>query len=149
MASATAGAMHGGHYRQPLPNSQHEPKETMNTKQYLVTIEDAGNITDKAENVRTILTSTDRILPRERVAVEPATATRDLLATVDRPGTDRSIHSTIDLLCRTAQNLAPRVAQSALDSGCTDTRPLDRSRSRDAWDLVDLAFRLNSIADRP
>jgi hypothetical protein len=149
MAPATAGAMHGGHYRQPLPNSQTREKETMTTRQYLVTIEDVGNITDEAENVRTILTSTDRILPRERVTVEPATATRDLLATVDRAGQGPSIHSTIDLLCRAARSLAPRVTDSALDSGCTDSRPSDRSRSRDAWDLVDLAERLNSIADRP
>jgi hypothetical protein len=121
----------------------------MNTKHYLVTIEDAGNITDQAENVRTILTSTDRILPRERVTVEPTTATRELLATVEGAGKGASIHSTIDLLCRAARSLAPRVADSALDSGCTDVRPSDRSRSRDAWDLVDLAFRLNSISDRP
>jgi hypothetical protein len=134
--------------RQQQPNSQTR-EEDMTTKQYLVTIEDVGNITDQAENVRTILTSTDRILPRERVTVEPATATRDLLATVDRAGQGPSIHSTIDLLCRVARTLAPRVAYEALESGCTDVRPTDRSRSRDAWDLADLAYRLNSIADRP
>jgi hypothetical protein len=41
----------------------------MTTRQYLVTIHDSGNVTDKAENIRTILTSTDHILPRERVEV--------------------------------------------------------------------------------
>lgn len=39
------------------------------TKQYLVTIHDVGNITDRAENVHTILTSRDHIQPNERVEV--------------------------------------------------------------------------------
>ena len=39
------------------------------TKTYLVTIHDVGNITDKAENILTILTSTDNIQPRDRVEV--------------------------------------------------------------------------------
>jgi hypothetical protein len=41
----------------------------MASRQYLVTIHDVGNITDKAENIRTILTSRDHILPAERVEV--------------------------------------------------------------------------------
>jgi hypothetical protein len=43
----------------------------VSTYRYLVTIRDAGNITNKARNVHTILTSTDNIQPRERVTVEP------------------------------------------------------------------------------
>ena len=39
------------------------------TKRYLVTVHDVGNITDRAENVHTILTSTDHIEPRGRVEV--------------------------------------------------------------------------------
>jgi hypothetical protein len=41
----------------------------MTTYRHLVTIHDGGNITGDPENVRTILTSTDNIQPRERVAV--------------------------------------------------------------------------------
>jgi hypothetical protein len=43
------------------------------TRQYLVTIYETGNITDKAENIHTILTSPDHILPRERVEVVAVT----------------------------------------------------------------------------
>jgi len=39
-------------------------------RRYLVTIHEVGNITDKAENVHTILTSRDFIAPAERVTVE-------------------------------------------------------------------------------
>ena len=42
-----------------------------NTYRYAVTIRDAGNITNSADNVRTILTSPDHIAPAERVDVEP------------------------------------------------------------------------------
>jgi len=42
------------------------------TYRYVVTIHDAGNITNEARNVHTILTSTDNIQPRDRVAVDPA-----------------------------------------------------------------------------
>lgn len=41
------------------------------TRRYMVTIHDVGNVTDRAENVHTILTSTDYIAPRERVTVAP------------------------------------------------------------------------------
>jgi hypothetical protein len=42
------------------------------TYRYIVTVHDTGNITDKAANIHTILTSRDYIAPRERVSVEPA-----------------------------------------------------------------------------
>lgn len=38
---------------------------------YVVTVKDVGNITDKAENIHTIITSTDNIQPRDRVHVVP------------------------------------------------------------------------------
>jgi gamma-glutamylcyclotransferase (GGCT)/AIG2-like uncharacterized protein YtfP len=62
----------------------------MTTYRYAVTIHDAGNICNEADNVRTILTSPDRIAPRERVevvalAVDPLAAAVELLAEYDRP----------------------------------------------------------------
>lgn len=41
----------------------------MSIRRYLVTVHEPGNITSEAGNIHTILTSTDRILPRERVEV--------------------------------------------------------------------------------
>ena len=38
---------------------------------YIVTDKDVGNVTNEARNIHTILTSTDNILPRERVEVRP------------------------------------------------------------------------------
>ena len=38
---------------------------------YIVTVKDAGNITDDPRNIHTILTSRDNIQPRERVEVRP------------------------------------------------------------------------------
>lgn len=58
------------------------------TRKYLVTITDVGNITDKADNVHTILTSTDHVLPRERVTVEAIPNTSGVLRThwcIDEP----------------------------------------------------------------
>jgi hypothetical protein len=55
----------------------------MTTYRYAVTIHDGGNITDDPDNVRTILTSTDNIQPRDRVEVvalapDPETTTDQL-----------------------------------------------------------------------
>lgn len=57
-----------------------------------------------------------------------------------------SIHEAIDLCCRAARELAPRIAEDALDSGNTTVRPAAPGRSRDAWDLVSLAHALNRVA---
>jgi hypothetical protein len=55
------------------------------------------------------------------------------------------IHTAIDLLCRAARTIAPRTAESALDTGNTDVRP-EGGRKADAWDLMALAHALNTIA---
>lgn len=52
------------------PNPNPNPKGIpMNTITFLVTVADPGNITSDPANIRTILTSTDNIQPRERVTV--------------------------------------------------------------------------------
>jgi hypothetical protein len=54
----------------PTPDQiAQEIRAMSTTRQYLVTIRDVGNITDDPRNVHTILTSSDRIAPRERVEV--------------------------------------------------------------------------------
>lgn len=62
----------------------------MTRYRYAVTIHDAGNITDDADNVRTILTSTDNIQPRDRVEVtplslDPLAAAAAMLTEYDNP----------------------------------------------------------------
>lgn len=62
----------------------------MTTYRYAVTIRDAGNITDDARNVHTILTSADHIAPRERVEVvelstDPLHAAAAMLAEYEQP----------------------------------------------------------------
>lgn len=56
------------------------------------------------------------------------------------------IHEAINTMVQMARRRAPRVAESALDSCCTDTRP-NGPIQRDAWDLVNMAFRLNAISE--
>ncbi len=57
-------------------------------------------------------------------------------------------HRYIDEVTRQATRLASKVADSALDSVCTDWRPSDdRPRAQRAWDLVAHAFDLNAIVD--
>jgi hypothetical protein len=53
------------------------------------------------------------------------------------------VHVTINALCRWADNLASRVADSALDSSCTDVRPAAGARKQLAWDAVWVAHELN------
>ena len=61
-----------------------------------------------------------------------------------------SIHDRINDLCRRAERLAPCVYESAMVSGCTDTRPSDgHPRSQKAWDMVAESHGWNAISDRP
>lgn len=60
------------------------------------------------------------------------------------------IHERIDDLHSRARRLAPRVEDSAADSGCTDTRPDDdHPRSQKAWDMVAEALGWNAVSDQP
>jgi hypothetical protein len=59
-----------------------------------------------------------------------------------------SVHERIDDLHRRAEGLAPAVAESAADSGCTDTRPSGPRQVR-AWDMIAEALGWNGISDRP
>lgn len=61
-------------------------------------------------------------------------------------GFDGSIHAAIDTLCKAARQLSPVVAESALDTGNTDTRPTS-PRSAVAWDLVAIAHALNLLSN--
>ena len=63
------------------------------------------------------------------------------LRTYGFPGTT---HDAINLLTRMASTLAPKVAESALDSGNTDIRP-EAGRKADAWDAVAIAHALNAL----
>lgn len=49
-----------------------------------------------------------------------------------------------DETSRKAKRLAPRVYESAMDSGCTDTRP-NGPRQAKAWDLVALGYQFNAL----
>jgi hypothetical protein len=61
-----------------------------------------------------------------------------------------SIHDRINDLCARAERLAPCVYESALVSGCTDTRPDDgHPRSQKAWDMVAESHGWNAVSDRP
>lgn len=52
------------------------------------------------------------------------------------------IHDRINALCAQARRLAPKVADQALDSGCTNDRPTGPRQAK-AWDLIAEAFALN------
>jgi hypothetical protein len=75
LASAIRGmlahAYHAGRaYERAMAAIEQERQAVPSTsRRYLVTIRDVGNITDDPRNVHTILTSTDRIAPRDRVEV--------------------------------------------------------------------------------
>lgn len=70
-----------------------------------------------------------------------------LVAALTAYGFPGTVHDVINLVDRAARILAPAVAHSAMDSGCTDYRPTEAGRKRDAWDLIALAYALNAIAD--
>lgn len=56
------------------------------------------------------------------------------------------IHDRINDLSAQAFRLAPRTAEEAADSGCTNRRPAGPRQSA-AWDLIAEAFRLNMISE--
>lgn len=58
-----------------------------------------------------------------------------------------AVNEAINELCRAAFRLAPKVYDSAMDSGCTDTRPEAGARRQRAWDLVKVAYRLNELSE--
>jgi hypothetical protein len=58
------------------------------------------------------------------------------------------VHERINDLHRRAERLAPAVADSALDSGCTDRRPAGPRQAK-AWDMVAEAHGWNAISDNP
>src|SRR5260221_13212231 len=64
-----------------------------------------------------------------------------------------SVHDRINQLNRQAEGLAPRVADSALDSGCTDQTKRTHGemgpRQQKAWDLIAEAYSWNAISDSP
>lgn len=59
-----------------------------------------------------------------------------------------NIHEEIGAVIRAAERIAPRTAESALDSGNTDTKPTSPIRAK-AWDMVAYAHVLNAISDVP
>lgn len=61
---------------------------------------------------------------------------------------EHNVHAAIDDIIRQAGRLAPRVAESALDSGNTDTKPTGPVQAK-AWDMVAYAHVLNAISDIP
>jgi len=63
---------------------------------------------------------------------------------------DLPIHDRINDLDLRAAKLAPRVAESAAESGCTDRRPSDdHPRAQSAWDMCAEALGWNAISDQP
>jgi hypothetical protein len=55
------------------------------------------------------------------------------------------IHAHINAITAQAKRLAPRVAEEALESCCTNTRPTGPKQAR-AWDLVAQGFAWNALA---
>jgi hypothetical protein len=75
-----------------------------NDKHYLVTVHDAGNITDDPRNIHTILTSRDNIQPPERVeVVEHDAGERTFDAKVCQyvadPGFDGTVRQYLATMC--------------------------------------------------
>ena len=62
-----------------------------------------------------------------------------------------SVHERIDDLNRRAYGLAPAVAESAMDSGCTDMTKASYAaltpRRQKAWDMIAEAYAWNAISD--
>jgi hypothetical protein len=61
---------------------------------------------------------------------------------------EKSIHAEINAVVRKAARIASKVTESAMDSGCTDTKPTGTAGAR-AWDMVAYAHVLNRISDIP
>lgn len=62
---------------------------------YIVTVHDAGNITDDPDNIRTILTSTDQIRPRDRVYVRRMSEPLGLAGARHNPSFTPELEATI------------------------------------------------------
>lgn len=88
----------------------------MTTRRYLVTVHEPGNITSEAGNIHTILTSTDHILPRERVEVVAVGWDQGLMQTRYGSWSDADMLE----LGATSADLA-RMATVRAFTGCTAT----------------------------
>ena len=76
------------------------------------------------------------------------TECREARATFERwlraYGFQGSTHDAINALSRMATTVAPKVADSAMESGNTDIRP-EGGRKADAWDTVAIVHALNAL----
>ena len=109
----------------------------MTTRQYLVTITGVGNITDRAENVHTILTSRDHIAPATRVTVEALPVTADDAGAELEPDTDPLIGERVTIRGGFEDGIVGTV--TATRQHCSHTYPVYTVTTDDGAELGGIA----------